>query len=117
CVEYTTPLHGTSTRAVPSSGGVPCARAARGGAISYHEGSGAMATVPVVDRPREKLVRVGAEALGDNELVASLIGSGLRSRNALVVAQDVIAAADGVPGLARLGVDELCRVRGVGISG
>ncbi len=75
-----------------------------------------MATVPVVDRPREKLARVGAEALGDNELVALLIGSGLRARNALVVAQDVIAAGDGVAGLARLGVDELCRVRGVGES-
>jgi DNA repair protein RadC len=75
-----------------------------------------MATVPVVDRPREKLARVGAEALGDNELVALLLGSGLRSRSALLVAQDVIGTADGVPGLARMSVDELCRVRGVGQS-
>ena len=71
--------------------------------ISYHEGSGAMATVPVVDRPREKLARVGAEALGDNELVALVLGSGTRSRGALVVAQDVIAAAGGVQGLVRIG--------------
>lgn len=75
-----------------------------------------MATVPLVDRPREKLARVGAEALGDNELVALLLGSGLRSRNALMVAQDVLAAAEGAPGLARLGLDELCRIRGVGQS-
>ncbi|HYB95147.1 MAG TPA: DNA repair protein RadC [Vicinamibacterales bacterium] len=75
-----------------------------------------MATVAEVDRPREKLARVGAEALGDNELVALMIGSGLRARNALLVAQDVIAAADGVQGLARMGIDELCRVRGVGQS-
>lgn len=75
-----------------------------------------MATVPLVDRPREKLARVGAEALGDNELVALMIGSGLRSRNALLVAQDVIAAADGLPGLARMSLDEVCRVRGVGQS-
>lgn len=72
--------------------------------------------VPVVDRPREKLARAGAEALGDNELVALLLGSGLRSRNALVVAQDVIAAGDGVHGLTRIGLDELCRIRGVGQS-
>ncbi len=75
-----------------------------------------MATVPVVDRPREKLARVGAEALGDNELVALLIGSGMRARNALIVAQDVIAAGDGVAGLARMGIDELCRIKGVGQS-
>ena len=84
--------------------------------ISYHEGSGAMATVPVVDRPREKLARVGARALGDNELVAIVLGTGTRRRGALVVAQDVIAAAGGVPGLVRLDLDELDRVPGVGAS-
>ena len=75
-----------------------------------------MASVPVVDRPREKLARVGAEALGDNELVALVLGSGTRSRGALLVAHDVIGAADGVQGLVRIGVDELCRVPGVGLS-
>ena len=75
-----------------------------------------MATVPVVDRPREKLARVGAEALGDNELIALVLGSGTRSRGALVVAQDVIAAAGEVQGLLRIGLDELCRVPGVGQS-
>lgn len=73
-----------------------------------------MAKVPVVDRPREKLARAGAAALGDNELVALVLGSGTRSRGALQVAHDVIAGADGVEGLLRIGLDELCRVPGVG---
>lgn len=73
-----------------------------------------MATVPVVDRPREKLARVGATALGANELVALVLGSGSRARGALVVAQDVIAAAGGVQGLVKLGLDELDRIPGVG---
>lgn len=75
-----------------------------------------MATVPVVDRPREKLLRAGAHALGDSELIALLLGSGTRSRGALGVAQDVIAAAADVHGLASIGIDALCRVRGVGPS-
>ncbi len=75
-----------------------------------------MATVPLVDRPREKLARVGAMALGDNELVALVLGTGTRSRGALLVAQDVIAAAGGVPGLVRIGLDELDRIPGVGAS-
>jgi DNA repair protein RadC len=75
-----------------------------------------MATVPIVDRPREKLARVGAMALGDNELVALVLGTGTRSRGALLVAQDVIAMAGGVPGLVRLALDELDRVPGVGAS-
>ena len=92
------------------------ARAPRLPAISYHEGSGVMATVPIVDRPREKLARVGAMALGDNELVALVLGTGTRARGALVVAQEVIAVAGGVPGLVRVALDELDRVPGVGAS-
>lgn len=75
-----------------------------------------MARVPVVDRPREKLARAGADALGDNELLAIVIGSGTRSRGALVVAQDVIQAAGDLQGLTRAGIDGLCRVPGVGLS-
>jgi DNA repair protein RadC len=75
-----------------------------------------MATVPVVDRPREKLLRAGADALGDTELIALVLGSGMRSRGALVVAHDVMRAADDLHGLARIGIDELCRVPGVGPS-
>ena len=75
-----------------------------------------MAQVPVVDRPREKLARVGAIALGDNELVALVLGTGTRSRGALTVARDVIEAAGGVPGLVRITLDELHRVPGVGAS-
>jgi DNA repair protein RadC len=82
----------------------------------YTEGSGVMAQVPMVDRPREKLARVGAMALGDNELVALVLGTGTRSRGALTVARDVIEMAGGVPGLVRLSLDELCRVPGVGTS-
>ncbi len=69
-----------------------------------------------VDRPREKLARVGAEALGDNELVALVLGAGTRARGALTVAQDVLEAAGGIAGLVRLGPDDLDRVAGVGAS-
>jgi DNA repair protein RadC len=68
----------------------------------------------VHDRPREKLARAGAGSLGDNELVALLLGAGVRARSALMVAQDVLDLAGGVRGLARLGLDELQRVSGVG---
>lgn len=68
------------------------------------------------DRPREKLARAGVEALGDNELVALLLGTGVRARNALALAQDVLSATGGIRGLARLTVDELQRVPGVGVS-
>ena len=68
------------------------------------------------DRPREKLARAGAGSLGDNELVAVLLGTGVRSRDALAVAQDVLHAARDAGGLTRLGFDELTRIPGVGLS-
>jgi DNA repair protein RadC len=66
------------------------------------------------DRPREKLGRLGAAALGDNELLALVLGSGTRRAGALALANLVLAAAGGVHGLAVLGGGDLRRIRGVG---
>jgi DNA repair protein RadC len=66
------------------------------------------------DRPREKLERAGVGALGDNELVALLIGHGMVGANALNVANHLLAASGGVHGLTRMSRDALARVPGVG---
>jgi DNA repair protein RadC len=67
------------------------------------------------DRPREKLARAGVHALGDNELLALVLGSGVRGRGALAVAQEVLGLAGGVHGLVHISLDELRRVIGVGL--
>lgn len=66
------------------------------------------------DRPREKLARAGADALGDNELVAVLLGSGTAERGALEVANGLLDAAGGLRALTRMSRDELAMVHGVG---
>jgi DNA repair protein RadC len=66
------------------------------------------------DRPREKLLQHGASALGDNELVALVLGSGHRGSGALAVANGVLAARGGLHGLVRSTSDDLASVRGVG---
>jgi DNA repair protein RadC len=66
------------------------------------------------DRPREKLERLGASALGDNELVALVLGSGTRGRGALELANRLLQAVDGVHGLPRAALDDLRRVAGIG---
>jgi DNA repair protein RadC len=66
------------------------------------------------DRPREKLERLGLAALGDNELLALILGSGSRGRNALQVANRLLEHVAGLHGLTRVTVDELRRVTGVG---
>jgi DNA repair protein RadC len=66
------------------------------------------------DRPREKLLAHGAAALGDNELVALVLGSGCRERDALSVANELLAAHGGLRGLVRSTADDLGRAPGVG---
>ena len=66
------------------------------------------------DRPREKLLRLGAASLGDNELVAIVVGSGVRRKNALMLANTILEVAGGLHGFPRLGGDELQRVSGIG---
>jgi DNA repair protein RadC len=66
------------------------------------------------DRPREKLLRHGAAALGDNELLALVVGQGSRTGDALQLANALLARHGGVHGLARCRADELTRVAGVG---
>lgn len=71
--------------------------------------------MPSMDRPRERLRRLGAQALSTTELVATLLGSGGKGSSALECAQLLLAQAGG--SLGRLGsmpVASLTRVRGVG---
>jgi len=72
-----------------------------------------MKEVATHDRPREKLQRLGAAALGDNELVAIVLGSGSRGHGTLELANRVLERAGGLHGLARMAPGQLC-VNGVG---
>jgi DNA repair protein RadC len=73
-----------------------------------------MKTIAPHDRPREKLARLGAAALGDNELVAIVLGHGVPRAGALDLANALLAAAGGLNGLARASAGDLCRVPGIG---
>ena len=68
------------------------------------------------DRPREKLMRNGVAALGDNELVALVLGSGSRRAGALALANELLAARGGLHGVCQSTCDELSRVDGVGVA-
>jgi DNA repair protein RadC len=66
------------------------------------------------DRPREKLGRLGPSALGDEELLAVVIGSGSVGASALGMAHALLAAFGGLHGLLRASRDDLLRMKGLG---
>jgi DNA repair protein RadC len=68
------------------------------------------------DRPREKLARLGARSLGDNELVAIVIGEGQARASALDLANALLTSIGGIEGLARACHDDLVQIRGIGTA-
>lgn len=79
---------------------------------------GSMSTEPAVagaERPRERLRRLGGRALALHELVALLLGAGIRGVPAVAAAQGLVTRAGGtVRGLTRLGLEGLAAMEGVG---
>lgn len=73
-----------------------------------------MKEVALHDRPREKLERLGPSALGDNELMALVLGSGARGRDVLELANAVLEDCGGLHGLTRSAAADLRRIPGVG---
>lgn len=73
-----------------------------------------MADLPARDRPRERLARLGAEALSEQELVALVLGSGRRGESVLVLAGELLTEFGGAAGLAAARPEELRRRCGVG---
>jgi DNA repair protein RadC len=73
-----------------------------------------MKAVAPHDRPREKLERLGPGALGDNELLALVLGSGSREHDVLALANQLLEQTGGLHGFTRGGLDVLQRVGGIG---
>lgn len=69
--------------------------------------------VPVADRPRERLLDRGAEALSDRELVALLLGSGTDGCDAIELAGRLIARHGSLRELSRASAHEMA----VGLPG
>jgi DNA repair protein RadC len=64
-------------------------------------------------RPRERLLQHGAHTLTDAELLAVLLGAGRAGRRAVAVADRLLRAVGGVPGLARCHPEALCQLPGL----
>jgi DNA repair protein RadC len=70
--------------------------------------------LPEEQRPRERMARVGPEALSDAELLAILLRTGWSRESALELAQRLLARPRGLRYLAQVSLEELAAVKGVG---
>jgi DNA repair protein RadC len=70
--------------------------------------------LPPEDRPRERLLAKGADALGTDELLAILLRSGTAGVSALDAARQLLKQFGSLDALARTRPEQLAAVRGVG---
>ncbi len=68
---------------------------------------------PLAERPRERLIEHGAEALSDAELLAVLLRTGVRGKSAVDLARELIARSGGLAGLIE-NPDGITQVKGLG---
>lgn len=72
---------------------------------------------PEGERPRERLLSHGAEALSDAELLAIYLRVGVRGKSAVDLARDLLQRFDGRLGvLAEATLEELASVSGIGMA-
>ena len=66
------------------------------------------------DKPREKLLNKGAEALKNDELLAILLGSGIKGKDVRKLAKEIVAMMD--EGFDKLTLKKLCDIHGLGLA-
>ncbi|MBC7082110.1 MAG: DNA repair protein RadC [Firmicutes bacterium] len=73
-----------------------------------------MKEMPAQERPRERLLRAGPEALSSAELVSIILGTGVRGQTALSLAGAVLRAFGGLRGIAAASTRDLASHKGIG---
>ncbi len=76
-----------------------------------------MKELPVQERPYERCLKRGPEALADAELLSVIIRTGAQGESSLDLARKVLAlgrAGEGVSTILHLSVPELCALKGIG---
>jgi DNA repair protein RadC len=70
--------------------------------------------LPHFERPRERLSRLGPDALSGPELLALVIGRGVAGKSALTIGQELIGRFGSVQGVSEATIEELSTIKGVG---
>ncbi len=71
----------------------------------------------IEERPREKMMERGAEALSNIELLAIMLRTGTEKKNVIDVARELLKSSDGKLNIiAGMSVESLCRTQGIGPS-
>jgi DNA repair protein RadC len=72
--------------------------------------------LPLTDRPREKLARLGPTSLDNAELMALFISTGTKGRSAITIGRELLEKYGSMGALGALPVSELAKEKGLGLA-
>lgn len=72
--------------------------------------------LPKLERPRERLQKVGPDNLSIQEVLALVIGRGIPGKSVMTIAQELISRFGNVQAINRATLEELSQIKGIGIA-
>jgi len=72
--------------------------------------------LPTSERPRERLQKLGVDALSAQEILALILGRGIAGESVMVTAQRLLSQFGNLKGIAGASVEELSLVKGIGLA-
>jgi len=72
--------------------------------------------LPKEERPRERLVKLGEQALSAQELLQVILGRGIAGESVVVTAQKLLSQFGSLQKLAEASIEELSSIKGIGLA-
>ncbi len=70
--------------------------------------------LPLGERPRERLLKLGSEALSAQEILALILGRGIKGESVIVTSQKLLSRFGNLKGVANASLEELIQIPGIG---
>lgn len=71
-------------------------------------------SLPEDERPRERFIRHGSEAISTADLIAIILGSGTKGISVLQLARQIVLQFGTLQRLSEVTIEELCQIKGLG---
>jgi len=81
-----------------------------------NESSFTVRDLPRQERPRERLLKFGPEALSAQELLALIIGRGIPKKSVMSISQELLVKFGNVKAISQATIEELSQIKGIGLA-
>ena len=70
--------------------------------------------LPLNERPRERLFKLGSEALSAQEILSLILGRGIKGESIMMTSQKLLSRFGNLKGIANASIEELTQTKGIG---